>query len=284
MIKTAAKALLLLAWTASMFWLVRYEAFPDRFAAELTGYRTLARDRAEVSDTWMKILFNGAPIGYSHGTVQLNEEAKELELVMENTTTVQVKLLGVTQRLKLTTKVMLNASYELNSFEMGAFGMGQSMLATGSRIAGERYALELELAGTTRKSEITIPGDTVLFTPYLEMAMKRMKPGEELVMNGMDPLTMTRNKIRLRAEARETLPVMGRDLLCTRIAVTAEGIVLKTWIDPDGRVVRQTTPFGWILEACDGNEAIALMGDKNNAAPSLPLPAFFGPSLPAVNP
>lgn len=284
MIKIAVKALLLLAWSASMFWLVRYEAFPDRFAAELSGYRTLARDRAEVSDTWMKILFNGAPIGYSHGTIQLNEEARELELVMENTTTVQVKLLGATQRLKLNTKVMLNAGYELSSFEMGAFGLGQSMLAKGARLAGDRYSLELEVAGNTRKSEVTIPGDTVIFTPYLEMAMKRMKPGEELIMNGMDPLTMTRSKIRLRAEARETLTVMGRDLPCTRIAVMSEGTVLKTWIDPDGRVVRQTTPFGWILEACDGNEAISLMGDKDNAAPNLPLPAFFGPSLPAVTP
>jgi hypothetical protein len=280
MIKFAAKLLLIAAWAASMYWLVRHEAYPDRFAPEMAGYRTLARERAEVSDTWMKILHEGRPIGYSHGTVQLNEEAAELEQIMENRTEVRVRLLGATQRFKLSTRIMLNAAHELVSFSLSAGGAGRLISAEATRVRGQTYRLTLNLGAGLRESEIEIPADTVLFTPYLEMGLKRLRPGEEMVLNVFDPLTLGRKKIRLQGEARETLTVMGRATECLRVAVVTDEGRLLTWVDPDGRVVRQTTPFGWVLEACPGEEAIALMNDDTNAAGSLSLPTFFTPAPP----
>ena len=44
-------------------WLVRYEAFPQRFAQFATGYRSLFSDAPLVMDSWTRITFEDKAIG-----------------------------------------------------------------------------------------------------------------------------------------------------------------------------------------------------------------------------
>jgi hypothetical protein len=277
LIKAFVKIVLAAGWLGSMAWLVRHEAFPEFFAREMSGYRSLVMGRAEIRDSWMRILFNGQPIGYSHTSIELSDESKEPEMVLQNSTVVQINLLGQNQRFKVSTKAVLDGSYGMKEFSLSMLGAGQSVAAQGRRVKGENYEVELDLAGTVRKTNLTIPKDTVLFSPHLEMTMRSLKPGEETIMNVMDPLSMTRKKVRFIGEARETLTAMGREVPCTRIGIIMDDVRLQTWVDADGRVVRQTTPFGWIMESCTVEEALAIVRVRSDAIPSTTIKALLAP-------
>jgi hypothetical protein len=48
-------------WVVMAAWLIRYEAFPERFTHTLSGYKGLLSDDVLIEDSWMKILVGGQP-------------------------------------------------------------------------------------------------------------------------------------------------------------------------------------------------------------------------------
>ena len=49
------------------------------------------------------------------------------------------------------------------------------------------------------------------------------------------------------------------------MSVESQGVEVLTWIDSEGTILRQETPFGWVLEACEAREAMAMEQDGGDA-------------------
>jgi hypothetical protein len=60
-------------WLICTAWLVRYEAFPERFTAVLPGYKALLSGDLLVVDSWWKLIHEDTPIGYSRSWVEVQE-------------------------------------------------------------------------------------------------------------------------------------------------------------------------------------------------------------------
>jgi hypothetical protein len=74
----------------------------------------------------------------------------------------------------------------------------------------------------------------------------------------MDPSTMTIEDLVVKALRKERRDVLGQPQDTTVLSVVFHGVELLSWIDGQGRVVRQETPFGWIMEACTAEEAMGM--------------------------
>ncbi|MBU4201109.1 MAG: transglutaminase-like domain-containing protein [Verrucomicrobia bacterium] len=252
-------------WLVMTGWLVRYEAFPEWFSTPGFGYQALLQDGPFIVDSWMQVLFKETPIGYSHTWVDSRVESPEESYMVNNVTFLNLKMMGLTQWVKVSAGATLDARYRLQKF----FAVMNSSVYT-TRLDGERsgaaaFRARVRTAGGEQTLQLTIPDDVILYSPMTEMAMRRLQPGQSLQLRTFDPLSMTTSDLSVQALRREPFQLDGQDRETTVLKLVYQGLETLSWIDAEGRILRQETPFGWTLQACSPEKAMAFKQDAAQA-------------------
>lgn len=247
-------------WAAATGWLLVYEAFPGLFQDIGGGYRTWLAQGPMMADDWMKIVFQGRQIGYSHTTVDCNDADPVDHYRLVNRTLLQMNLMGSRQRVSVNTKATVDALYNLQTFAFAMSASGYSMDITGRRTRGDFFDIAVRGEGTIQHLQVRIPDDTVLYSPMTEMALRTLAPGRQLTLRTFNPVTLSPQAITVRSLRRETVKTMGREVEATVLSAAVEGLETTSWVDSDGKMLRQETTFGWVMEACSAEEALAGAG------------------------
>ncbi len=248
---------IVLFWALMMAWLVRYEAFPGWFAGSFAGYRSLLSEGPAVIDSWMKITFADRPIGYSHTQMDTRERSPAEQYVLENQTLLQLNIMGEPQRVSVTAGAVLDALYQLQRFNFVLFSRRYSARVEGRRIRERTYVVKLHTDAGTQSMRVEIPDDVVIYSPFVEMSMSRLKPGRELRVKTLDPISMSPVDVLVKAVGRETIVNQGREKETTVLAMNFQGMETRAWMDDAGQILRQETPLGWTMEATTPDEAMA---------------------------
>jgi hypothetical protein len=251
-------------WLSCMAWLLRFEAFPEWFVHEIPGYRSLISGKPSVIDTWMKITMEGAHIGYSHTSVDVNDEASHDEIIIHNRTLLKLLIMGERQRVKITSGAVLDGGYGMQSFDFAMSAGKYTVEVEGKHLGNREYLVETHSAGLDVKKRVKIPKDAVIYSPYLEMVLKDLKPGQETKLKIFDPLLLETSDVLIKAIAYENMTILGEEQEVLELLINLKEMAIKAWMDKEGRVIRQETPFGWHMVACAQNEAIQI--DPNEFA------------------
>ena len=252
-----------LVWLALMLWLVRFEAFPELFTHTLAGYEGLLAKDLLVSDSWMRLSYEGDPIGYSHTSIDINETSADHRYEVKNRVHLRLKLMGLLQDVHVDTTTLLDAVYALQSFSFSLASKGYDARVEGTRVRDTHFDVTFRTGSILQHTELDIPDDVVLYSPMTEMALKQLAPGQELSMLTLDPATLTTSKILIRALRKESLVVQGETQEATVLQTEFRGMAVTTWVDSSGKVLRQETPFGWNMERCSPEDAFeAVKGAK----------------------
>lgn len=249
---------IVLFWMAMTAWLVRYEAFPGWFAHTINGYRGLLPGGPMVFDSWMKITFRDQPIGYSHTRVDTDEKNPAEQYRVENDTLLYINIMGEPQQIGISAEAMLDGLYNLQRF---VFNMGSRRYAArieGRRVGERTFRVRVGSGSGGQTVRVEIPDDVVLYSPFVELSLSRLKPGQHIRLKTLDPASLTAADVIVRATGRETLKVGHRELETTVLAMDFQGLEARAWMDSEGRIVRQETPLGWVMEDCTPEEAMAL--------------------------
>lgn len=267
------RVVLLLAWLASVGWLVRYEAFPGWFNQVSSGYRQIFAGGEFVSDTWMQILYEGRPIGYSHTWVDRAPEDRAEAYVVRNLTHVQMKIMERVQKINMQTTVVLDADCRLQRFAFlmpsGTYSVG----IEGRRVSGKRFKVNLKTPSGAREEHVDIPDDAVLYSPMTEIAVAGLRPGQQMRVRTLEPITLTASDVLFEGVRRESYVFEGTTQEVSVIKVTFQGMDMLTWVDAGGRALRQETSLGWVMEA-RSQERIEMMrlGAGSDMIQSLAVP------------
>ena len=263
--KIILRLAIVLFWLGAMFWLIRFEAFPGWFAHELPGYRGIFPGGPLILDSWMKISFQGRPIGYSHTAIDTDERAIESTYLVNNKTVLRLNVMGEVQKVSITSEAALDALYQLQRFYF-AMSSGRYLVKVDGRRTGERaFATRMVTPAGSSSAKVDIPDDAVIYSPFLEMSLGRLRPGQQLRVRTLDPASLTTSEVLVEATAREKVTVLGAEREATVLLMNFQGMETRAWIDSDGQVLRQVTPFGWTMEACTADEAMALNLDQGGA-------------------
>ena len=257
--------MIVLFWVAMAGWLLRYEAFPGWFTRVSLGYRGILPGGPVVLDSWMKILFQGKPIGYSETQIGTDEKDPSEQYKVSNKTILNLNIMGEPQNVTIAADASLNALYDLQRFYFLMASRRYSIRVDGRRTGRETFVARIASAAGVQHVTVKIPDDAVLYSPMLELSLSRLKPGQELRVKTLDPGTLTTADVLVRAVGRETLNIHGRDQLATVLEMDLQGMKVRAWMDSDGRMLKQDTPFGWTMEACTAQEAMALKFDSADA-------------------
>jgi len=179
------------------------------------------------------------------------------QYLIHNETHLSLKIMGEQQDIRASGKAALNAMYELQNFFFALTSSGYSLAVQGARAEDGLFDVTIRTGHSIRTIRIEIPDDAVLYSPMTEMAVQRLKPGQQMRVRTFNPVTLTTGDILIRALRKETVSHGGGQCESTVLSADFEGIEFLSWMDANGKILRQETPLGWSMEACDPEEALS---------------------------
>ena len=269
--------LILISWAIIAVLYIRYEAYPMWFTRTLPGYRGLLPDDLLTRETWNIILVEDQPAGYVHTIFTVDDD--EPEPVLEITTRMQmrVRVLQSIQTISVFSEMILDQDYLPQQFTLSTSAGDFTLRVTGQHIGERQFEVTTVTGSSTSTRMITLPQDVVLYSPVNELAIQQLRPGRALAIRTLDPLTLQTATIMITAGPREIIEIQGREIRALPLETNWQGLTLRSWLDDNGFMVRQETPFGWIMEATTADEALKAVADTHTA-PAL-LPGMAGLSL-----
>jgi len=173
--------------------------------------------------------------------------------------------MGERQTVRVTARAVLDAMYHLQEFHFNMKSRNYTMSVNGVRKAGKTFEVTVLTGGTAYRTGIDIPDDAVIYSPMMELALKQLKPGQQTRLKTFNPISLVASDIIVKALRKETLQHMGVAVQATVLAADCQGMEVLTWIDAEGRILRQETPLGWCLERCAPEDALASDEDSQEA-------------------
>ncbi|MCK5541175.1 MAG: transglutaminase domain-containing protein [Desulfobacterales bacterium] len=259
------KIILFISWLSAFGWLVRYEAYPEFFTHKLDGYKSIISKDVLLIDSWMRILVNGSPVGYSYTKMEVEKSDPVNHYKIENALNFTINLGGLNQRISIKTNSVLNNVYQLQKFYFFIKSSGYSLKINGKKIQDEIFKITTTTGDTTQSRKVKIPEDVVIYSPMTEIAMKKLKPGQKLSILTFDPVTMSLANIMFTGVKKEKITIDKKEYETTHISINMKGAVSNLWIDSStGQPVRQSTPFGWTMEKTTSDLAMKSINNADN--------------------
>ncbi len=266
---TLARAAIVVIWLGFVAWLLRYEAYPSLFTHTIEGYRDVLAEGQLFVDSWHKILFQGDPIGASHTSVETKDNNATEHFRLSNRTQLNLNLMGQRQAVSINSSADLDLLYRLQRFEFSLAARRYNMRIEGRRLTGTKFIVTIYSDAGPSVSRVDIPDDVILYSPMTEMTMARMKSGDVLHMKTFDPASLTAGDVVVTALRREKLKLSSGERDALALSVAYQGVNVPTWIDEEGRLLRQDSTLGWMMEACTMQEAMSLKFDGGRSADML---------------
>jgi hypothetical protein len=251
-------ALVILAvWAVSLGWLVKREFFRS------TGAR-LAEAALSVPPgaTFYRLDVGGRQAGFASSTLDTLPDSIRVEDIL----VLDVPALGGLQRTTARSVAVLTRALRLVRVA-ATFDGDLGPFTAHAEVRGDTLLRVAILSGTDSQiTRIRLTGPITLPTLLpLRLAFGgELRRGREYTAREFDPLLLAERTVTVRVAAESTLVVAdSADLDSTtmawvpmhfdtvrafRIDQGANGAVISTWIDAQGRLVRATTPVGFTME------------------------------------
>jgi transglutaminase-like putative cysteine protease len=234
--------LALIAWVASMAWLVdrSYLQASTNLATDLARYGPTA--------TWRGVYYRGEKLGFTVNQTIRTEDGFELQedarLVMN--------LFGSTSTTTIHTTAWVDRDFVLQSFEFsldpgtGPVRVRGAVNAPGStREAGERLTVAITSGGQTRTEDRRLDQAPVIsLNLWRLLATRGFEPGSRHQWTIFDPATLTNAPIDVGIGEREVVRTRDGIIPAFRVDMAFKGLTTTSWVTDTGDVVREESPLG----------------------------------------
>lgn len=241
----------------ALFWLVMMGLLWQR---EMGGRRvellpSSAAASLEPSESWLTLrLTSGERIGQIHMLNGPEERLGVLGSRLDLAAEMRLNLLGKETDLSLAGHVWRPVEEKRVQFELKIRSADHDFQISG-RVAEGRLQGEIRSAGEVLPLELPMSEDLLVGSGFgAALQFPVLDVGDELVLDSLDPLSLSRGTARVRCEAEETLTLAGQPAKSRRLRVRMSGFESLAWVDERGEVIRAETPFGLVLERSTSSE------------------------------
>ncbi|NCD34241.1 MAG: transglutaminase domain-containing protein [Spartobacteria bacterium] len=247
----------LIFWAVMTLWLIRYEAFPSFFSpVHHASYKSMLSDGPIIVDNWMKVLINGNHVGYAHSAVNIDEHNANERYAFVSKTVLRLSLLGSPQYISVDVTATLNSFYALQQFSMLLENANYSMKLDARRMNGSRFLAKMETPAGTQQFAVELPDDVAIYSPAMDAYIRKLKPDEQFVFKTLDPMTLTPMPMTVTAKGPQTFVQNGTQTIANLFIYDFNGAKSRTWMNDEGEVLLQETPWGWSMEASTPEKAV----------------------------
>ena len=206
---------------------------------------------AEGTNEWWGVYYHGEKIGFSSQRIEPNQNGYHLV----DQSVLKLNLLGTTQRASTRLAMDVDSEWVLKDFDFELLSNDVRFQSGGKVIAGQLH-LEIESAGHTSKQTVALRQP-----PYLAAALKPMvasqqlEPSKEHFFTIFDPATLAHHITSMVVEAREHILLGDQKVPAIRLRQKFKGISVVSWIDGNGRTLKEESPGGFALRQEAPSEA-----------------------------
>lgn len=236
--------------------------FAILFAFRLDLFHTIPSGSAKLAssfpnalpreDSWMNILQNDRKIGSSH-TVFLKTGKG---YILRETLHMRLNTMGLIQEVVLKTTGNLNADFTLSSFSFN-ISSGRFHFSAKGSVSKNILSIQTQNSGSTKDIHIRVGKKIYIPSGIINAAYASgMKPGDTFIFQVIDPLSMTREPVRIRVMGREKIVNMGIETTATKLAMIYKGTTQLAWIGENGDVIREKGFLGIRLEKTTRDRAL----------------------------
>ncbi|MGD2151987.1 MAG: transglutaminase-like domain-containing protein [Gemmatimonadales bacterium] len=248
---------ILVAWVAVLAWHVRREYFQPievRLAEAAANLMPAA--------SFYSIKLGGATIGYASSRIDTLTDG----FVLEDAMRLRITALGSQAPASARTEIRLNRTLQLEDFRFNLRSDFGDFAVAGAMIGDSLLELEIDAGGDRQNLALPTDGPVVLpqVMPMHFALGEDPQPGSRYRFDVFDPSIMERQRVTIEVLGQETmiLPdsveydgstggyvVQTEDTIPTwHVRQEFGGVELESWLDPDGMVVKATSPMGYTIE------------------------------------
>ena len=236
-------------WATMMGALVKREVLPAWATSTPVGYASLLGPEELLRQSRMGIYLRGIRLGHADTTVQRNA-GSGLDLVsrvMLSLEGLPVPILGELREIKTSLIVRVDANKAIDSFSLT---VRQPMfIAVNGEVIGDKLRMITQYEDGT-SSEKTVPFDasrimSSSFSPFV--GMRNLKVGKEWHVWSFNPLNRGMTQVKVTVTSKEKTTFNGETVDVFVLTAAHGAMQVKSWVTPDGEVLRQETPFGFSL-------------------------------------
>lgn len=232
-------------------------------------------DITEPIEEWWGVYFRGEKIGYSNQKITPADHGYRVQ----NSSLLRLSLLGTTQEVKSRLEMAADSDWALKEFEFDLASSDVRFQARG-KVAAKKLELEIESGGHRTRKELSLvqrPYLLAALKPYI--ASQNLEPGKEQLFPTFDPATLSQQIATVTVEGREKIKVGGKLEPALRIRQAFKGISVTSWLDGQGRTLKEESGTGLALIRERPEEATALARTTR-----LPLDLIAQASIPVDRP
>ena len=241
---------IVLFWCLMNFFLIKRHIGAPPPVIAMRGTERLAEDVEE----WWGVYYRGEKIGYAGQTITTKPKGYKLH----DLSVLNLNLLGTVQPASTRLEMEANEDWILEKFDFELHSKEIRFNARGSVNQG-KLSLEIESAGHKSTREITLTQ-----APYLLAALKpyvvtqQLETGKKFFFSTFDPATLSQQITTVVIEGREQIRVGARIEPAIKMRQSFRGISVVSWVDGQGRTLKEESPAGLSLVRQDAQEAKSL--------------------------
>jgi len=228
--------------------------------------RISANGDVVIRDEWLGVYMGEARIGFTN--LRLARSADEKEFEVDAQAAVEINVAGSAKKVCTMTEATVDESLSLKSFRFAFSSSLSRFIVTGAMredgigvtlIAGESSTVQ-----NLPASDFPLPDAPVCLpeTVRFHVLQNRLKPGDELRLNLLDPVTVSVREVVVKMGNEETVDLRGEKVLAFPVHQDFGSIQSTLWLDDDGEVVQERGSMGGISLTCQRQDKAELVEVK----------------------
>ncbi|MEO5509334.1 MAG: transglutaminase-like domain-containing protein [Longimicrobiales bacterium] len=255
-LRTIIGPAVVIAWVGVLGLHVRREYFKSSTTLLAEGARSLAPGRF-----WYAVKMNDVTIGM--GSSRLDTVAGGFNF--QDEMTLDVPALGTTHRSRAVTDLTLSSDLSLKSFRFDLLSEIGNFSVSGLAAADSSIALVMDAGGEKQRTSIKADRGLLLDAaiPLRLAAANAYEVGKEFTVRVFDPSAMAARDVTMKVTSRDTIivpdsavknaqgkwvPSRYDSIPAWKLEQRFGGVIVTTWVDDDGQIVRATSPLGFTIE------------------------------------
>ncbi|HEY7218137.1 MAG TPA: transglutaminase-like domain-containing protein [Candidatus Binatia bacterium] len=255
-------------WGVMNFLLIKRQMSAPASVITLQGTEKITENIEE----WWGVFYRGGKIGYATQTITPMSKGYKLA----DRSVLNLNLLGTVQPARTSLEMTANEDWILENFAFELDSKEVRFSARG-RVKDRSMSVEIDSAGHKSTRELTLTQ-----APYLLAALKpyvitqQLQTGKKFLFNTFDPSTLSQQVTAVVIEGREQIRVGNHTEPAIRLRQTFRGISVVSWVDGQGRTLKEESPGGFSLVRQEVQEA------KKLPASAVPLDIVAQTAIPVA--
>lgn len=209
-----------------------------------------------ISSQWMEILMNGKKMGFSHQAVHRSPKGFRIE----SKALMKLEVGGATQDISISSAYFLDPSHRPVRFTYMQKMLNHRQFFEGVA-KGDVMEITVESAGNVTKKTVPLE-DRMYMADAMSflVGQKKLAGGEKFTYRVFVEALMATETMTVEVGKPTTLEHEGKKEPVFPVTMRLRSFLTVSYITPDGRVLREISPMGFVSQAVDEKRAVEFSG------------------------